>query len=159
MQRLAIAAVTSLVLALAVAQPAAGETEAFVAYGEGDTVCTIWVSKQLSEYAGSQSAAIASGRTECNVPVEQSVVAWMDASESNEAAEAGECSGFTTSCESWTWVTGGPVWPQPAQTRVHLTAPLGQGWVGVPTNCSGVGTDNLTCTFQAYAATPWFYTF
>ena len=51
------------------------------------------------------------------------------------------------------------MWPQPAKTRVKLIAPLGQGWVGAPTHCSGVGTDNLTCEFEAYVATPWFYTF
>ena len=33
--------------------------------------------------------------------------------------------------------------------RVHMIAPFGQGWVTSPENCSGVGSDNLTCEFTA----------
>jgi hypothetical protein len=145
----------ALAIALLAAAPAAAETEVFVAYGEGNTACTIQVSKLILDWGQDYSRVLLSGQTDCNVAIEQSARAWMDPSAVSPAAEGDLCSGFTKTCGSGTFSDGGLQWPEPVQYHVRLTAPRGQGWVGVPTHCSGVGTDNLDCVFQARVATPW----
>ncbi len=134
---------------LAAAPPAAALTNVFVAYGEGTTRCTITVSKYVdhgSIWTGGTERMKFYGATECDVPLEQTGHASVPGDAEWPAVDGGLCSGFRTSCRS-----GVDRVPQandpPATYRISLRAPLGQGWVGVPTDCSGVGTDNLKCEF------------
>src|SRR5688572_5182833 len=140
----------SIALVLVVAAPAAAETEVFVAYGEDNTVCTIQVSKLILNWSHPETTAMVQGHTDCNVALEQTARAWMDPSAISPGADGGVSSCFSQSCGSAEWVDGGDTWPEPVQYRLRLRAPAGQGWIGSPVNCSGIGTDNLDCTFQAH---------
>ena len=125
------------------AAPAAAGTTPIVAYGQAahgwTTVCTVTVTKK--DWAFSDWYSF-SGETECDVPIEQSGQAFF-------ADTSGElCSGFVAVCSSSGGWQGEPD-PGPVTYRVHMIAPFGQGWVTSPTNCSGVGSDNLTCEFTA----------
>lgn len=144
-------------VALSAAAPAAAETEVFVAYGTGATVCTIEVSKLVYGAGLSGGMLSLSGSTDCSKAVEQTAHVWMEATPQDPALDGGYCSGFDKTCSSAATGWGADlVWEKPAQYGIHLIAPFGQGWVGAPTDCMGVGTDNLTCVFTAKVATPYF---
>ncbi len=141
-------------LGLALAAPQAAPAATFVAFGEGLTRCTITAEKHedllhRDEYKWS-------GETTCDRPLEQTAQA------SFHGATSPLCSGVTTYCSSatgWTYF-GQPYLQEPMEYRVTLRAPLGQGWIGAPTYCSGVGTDNLKCVFKVNDAqnTVWYPT-
>lgn len=57
------------------------------------------------------------------------------------------CNADSTDCYSGGSQYDRGEYDAPMRYTIHLTAPLGQGWIGAPLNCSGVGTDNLKCTF------------
>ena len=89
--------------------------------------------------------------------VQQTARVSMASSAEDPALDGDYCSGFGKSCSSAANRWGEDlVWEKPAEYSIHLTAPLGQGWIGAPTDCGGVGTDNLTCVFTAKVATPYF---
>lgn len=147
--------------ALVAAAPAAAETQAFVAYGTGETVCTIEVSKLvygpgLTSGGGGGELQL-SGTTDCSEPVQQTGQVRMAASAADPGLDGDYCSGFVKSCFSAASEWGDDlIWENPAEYSIHLTAPSGQGWVGAPTDCTGVGTDNLSCVFTALVATPYW---
>jgi hypothetical protein len=138
--------------ALVPAQPAAAEV--FVAYGNGLTVCEIRVEQHVLNVFGFTMRAF--GTTDCNTPVDQTSEATMGGN-----FDAPPCSGVTRHCYSGmpgehegftSYYASGP-WYGPLRYTVALRAPDGQGWLGAPTGCSGVGTDNLKCVFSVDLAT------
>lgn len=149
-----VAAAFALAVVLATASPAAAETQVFVAYGEGTTACTIRVDKAVRGIVQTTHVYF-HGETECNVPVEQYAQASIEGSGGDADAVGSACSAFTTTCSSGSWALGDGGWSKPVRYRVKLRAPLGQGWVSSPAACSGVGTDNLDCVFEALLGTPW----
>ena len=131
------------------AVPATAVQEVFVAYGTGATACDITVAKRtgwtdptdLNKYG-----TMIRGVTDCSAPVAQTGHATVPASGSYPALDGGLCSATRTVCSSGgTWMN--ILHNQPVTYRMSLRAPVGQGWIGAPTNCSGIGTDNLNCTF------------
>lgn len=119
-----------------------------VAYGEGTTTCVVTANTAHRMFWGGEQRYDFLGRTECSVPVEQSGQAWL----AGALPEYGPlCSGFRTTCSSSGWVQGEEYAQgvDGVRYRVHLIAPHGQGWLAAPDNCSGVGSDNLTCTFTS----------
>jgi hypothetical protein len=130
-------------LSLMTAAPAFAGTTPIVAYGQAahgwTTTCTVKVTKK--DYSFSTYYAF-SGETKCDVPIEQSGQAFFG------DASGAFCSGFVTTCSSGGTWEGEPD-PGLVRYRIHLTAPFGQGWVTSPEQCSGVGSDNLTCEFTA----------
>ena len=146
---------TILATAAAALAPATAEaaTAAFVAYGEGSTICTIEVHKYSDDgsiWTDGEDQTIFHGKTDCNVPVEQTGHAFVPVDDRGPSLDGGLCSGIRTDCFSGDdgWGVGWMVYnDQPVTYRVSLRAPLGQGWLGAPTHCTGVGTDNLKCEF------------
>jgi hypothetical protein len=140
----------ALALALAAAAPSAhGATAVFAAYGEGLTYCKITISKSHDEgfTTGGVGKTDFYGRTECSVPVAQTGQATVPADANDPSLSGAFCSGTVATCFSGANVR--EVSNSSAMTyTLSLRAPLGQGWVGAPTNCSGVGTDNLRCAFS-----------
>ena len=129
--------------------PATAVQEVFVAYGTGATTCQITVAKKTGWlYATDLDAygTMIKGVTDCSSPVAQTGHATVPASGSIPAIDGGLCSTTSAVCTS-ARTLGSYMNPQPVTYRMSLRAPLGQGWIGAPTNCSGVGTDNLSCTF------------
>jgi hypothetical protein len=139
-----------LALAVGGAPPAAAAT--FVAYGEGLTRCTIQAEKvadggflmlnsapPLSHYENYEWW----GETTCDRPLQQTAQASL------REQVSPMCSGVVADCSSG----GEGFWPaqavqEPMEYRVTLRAPANQGWLGAPTDCTGVGTDNLKCVFR-----------
>ena len=118
-----------------------GVTEVFLAYGTGATVCHVTVTKRTGQELYSPSYGTKySGRTQCTAPVVQTAQATVG------SLTGALCSNTSTYCSS-----GGNaenvINTQPLRYRITLRAPGGQGWVGDPTFCSGIGTDNLTCEY------------
>lgn len=110
-----------------------------VAYGEGTTTCTVKVSRSLR--AGTLDTWDFEGATDCSVPLPQTAQAWM----TGESTVFGPlCSGVRASCRSAGSAVGDY---RGVGYHVTLVAPLGQGWIASPAECSGAGTDNLDCTF------------
>ena len=145
----------TLALALAGATSAQAATAVFVAYGEGTTACTIEVHKWTdtgSIWTGGEDQTMFHGKTDCNAPVEQTGRATVPAyGWTAPALDGGLCSGVRASCFSGDdgWGIGWQVNnPNPVTYRMSLRAPLGQAWLGAPTHCTGVGTDNLKCEFS-----------
>ena len=66
----------------------------------------------------------------------------------------GLCTGFVAHCfsgepeesDGFGYVEGFKPDGNP-ELRVTLRAPAGQGWLGSPQHCTGIGTDDLTCVF------------
>ena len=110
-----------------------------VAYGEGVTVCDVTVSLgRVAPHLFFPPYAY-EGETTCTAPIEQTGRAWT-------SLETGPlCSTVGMICRSAGESMGGS-W---AKYHVTLRAPRGQGWIAVPDDCSGAGTDNLDCTFTA----------
>ena len=132
--------------ALATAAPA--HAEVFVAYGEGLTNCRIETVRYSYSglTTGGENYQSYLGETDCSVPVEQTVHATVAASGGQPGLDGGVCAAVTTRCvsgEEDIYDDNGA----PMVLQVSLRAPRGQGWLGAPTNCSGVGTDNLRCEF------------
>ncbi len=143
--------------ALGLAAPAAAETVELVAYGEGVTTCLVRVT--ATDEWGQSNAA--DGTTTCSTAIEQS---GQVRGHVPGVSTGSLCSGLRTACESYaSWhdydeedagVGGTPE----ATYDVALRAPLGQGWVAPADRCSGVGTDNLRCTFTARSVLLWVST-
>ena len=110
------------------------------AYGEGSTTCTLSVTKQIRP--GTGWTWDFEGATDCSVPVEQTGQAAMTG---ESTITAPLCSGVRASCRSAGSGTGFSY--TGVEYRVMLRAPRGQGWIASPEQCSGAGTDLLTCTF------------
>src|SRR5687768_2960039 len=125
-----------------------------VAYGEGTTTCIVTVNSVHRLLYGGEQRYDFHGRTECDAAVEQSGQAWLNHRTPSLVVTAPLCSGFRAACESRGSAQGEDyaIRTGPASYRVTLRAPLGQGWVTAPTDCSGVGTDNLTCTFDSVSS-------
>ncbi len=125
-----------------------GVTTVFVAYGTGVSRCDVTLKKRTGQdlLSGAYGTAF-SGRTDCNVAVEQTARATVAADGAVPALDGGLCSAVTTVCSSGGNLSG-RLNHQPLRYRITLRAPSGQGWMGDPTFCAGVGTDNLTCTFE-----------
>jgi hypothetical protein len=144
--RRAVGVAAALAATAAVAAPA--QAEVFVAYGEGATTCTIEVERATYKgiTTGGENYQSYLGETDCNVPLEQTSHATVPASGSEPAMDGGLCSGIRASCAS-----GEEDIPEGNSAsmvyRMSVRAPRGQGWLGAPVNCSGVGTDNLQCEF------------
>ena len=120
------------------AAPAPARDDAAVATGDsGATTCTFHASRPLISFHGS----IFRGRTECSVSVQQYGLARASNGDAGTT-----CSGFRAACQS-VGETGFEAYD--VLYDVKVIAPLGQGWVAAPRECSGVGTDNLTCTIVA----------
>jgi hypothetical protein len=139
-------------LAVAVAAVAAApaQAEVFVAYGEGVTLCTIDVlhsSHGGNIWTGGEPEMSFHGEVACNEPVEQTGHAWVPADLNWPAYDGGFCAGFTTRCYSGQEDIRTQN-SMPMTYELTLRAPLGQGWLGAPRNCTGVGTDNLRCVFK-----------
>ena len=130
----------------------APETQIFTAYGTGNTLCTIQVRKWVDQSGGT----FVDGETGCNAALQQTVQASMQAGGGEPAADGPVCSRVGTTCYSDAAIADEEDWIGRGQIHVKLIAPNGQGWVGSPKDCTGIGTDNLTCTFQAYAAWVWY---
>lgn len=147
--RIPVIAAVAATTALSAAEPAAAVTEVFAAYGEGNTVCRIEISKSMDSgfQTGGEGKTNFHGRTDCNVPVQQTGRATIPADGSEPALDGGLCSTTAPTCFS-----GQNAWgvsnSNEMTYRLSLRAPLGQGWVGSPANCTGVGTDNLKCEFS-----------
>ena len=127
--------------------PTPGATLAFVAYGEGATACRITLTKRTGQDLNTVDYGTRfSGRTECTAALAQTARASIPADGAAPALDGGLCSATTTVCTS-----GGNLNNLLNRNQmtysVTMRAPLGQGWVGAPTFCSGVGTDNLKCDF------------
>lgn len=142
-------------LAATPAPPAEAATAVFVAYGEGTTACTIEVHKYADDggiWTGGEDQTMFHGKTDCNAPVEQTGHAVVPKQGFDDnALDGGLCSGKRVACFSGDdgWGIGWGVYnSNPVTYRVSLRAPLGQGWLGAPTHCTGVGTDNLKCEFS-----------
>ena len=125
------------------AQASAGITQAFVAYGTGVTACEITLKKRTGQDLTTLDINTEFlGTTDCTSPVDQTGHATVG------ALDGGVCSGVRTLCSSGRTVDDS--WnTDPIVYRVSLRAPAGQGWLGAPTFCTGVGTDNLRCEFTA----------
>ena len=129
--------------------PTPGVTEVFVAYGTGVTRCDITLKKRTGEDLMTSAYGTAySGKTDCTAPVNQTARARVAADGSVPALDGGLCSQLARTCTSGGNLNG-MLNRQPLSYRITLRAPDGQGWVGAPAFCSGVGTDNLVCTFTA----------
>jgi hypothetical protein len=146
--RSALAFVAPCTLALALAPAATAGTYTFVAYGTGVTSCTIKTHKLEGRnlWTGGAERIDYSGQTDCTVPVQQTAHAWVPG---NPPRDGGTCSGLLASCFSGENVWNVGEWPEPMHYDVTIIAPFGQGWEGAPDECSGVGSDHLTCTFTA----------
>ena len=122
---------------------------ALVAYGEGTTTCVVTTNKVLKAFWGGETRYEFFGRTECSVPVQQSGQAQLAHDDPSLVEVAPLCSAFTARCESRDYVQGVEYQngTRGMTYRVTLRAPHGQGWLTAPQTCSGVGSDNLTCTF------------
>ena len=142
-------AALALAVALLTASPAAARTIVLTAWGEGSvTVCTV---KLFQKRPHLNSKWDVGGRTACSVPVQQSGQAWLPRTFSSTPDYAPPCSTFGKTCESaWFFIEGGDydVQREMVHYDVALLAPRGQGWVGAPDECFGVGSDNLTCNFM-----------
>ena len=139
-----------LAVALLVAAPPAARagTEVFVAYGTGVTACQITIGKSQEGPLDGPDQTEFYGRTDCTEPVQQTGRAMVPAGIGDPAAlDGGLCSSFSTDCYSGGFQYDNGPYDEPMQYTISLVAPLGQGWIGAPTNCSGIGTDNLRCTF------------
>ena len=147
--RRALFAVAAAAAALGVPQPASAATEVFAAYGEGTTVCRIEISKRhdYGFLSGGEGFTNFYGRTDCTAPVDQTAHAVVPLDGSEPALDGGTCTGIKATCFS-----GQDAWgvanDQPMTFTLSLRAPRGQGWVGSPAHCTGVGTDNLRCEFS-----------
>jgi hypothetical protein len=147
LRRLAITALAT-VASLGVAAPAA-RAEFLVAYGTGMTNCSI------NAKAGRQLYGLLpywriQAKTDCDRAVDQSVRVFIPGS----WFDGGTCSGFRAHCfsgepeesDGFGWIEGMP--PRgDVELHVTLRAPAGQGWLGPPQYCQGVGTDSLRCVF------------
>jgi len=138
---------TIVALLLVASAPASAET--FIAYGTGLTRCDINLAKSQRGPLLPQWHYY--GKTDCTVPITQTGEAILPG-----AAYGGMCSTFATHCfsgdppenDGYGWIEGFA----PSSTLhyyVTLRAPDGQGWLGAPLFCSGVGTDNLQCDFTS----------
>ena len=123
--------------------PRAGDATAkrgvAVAYGEGTTRCTITALRE--QRIGTANTWDFEGYTSCTATISQSGQAWLSGA---GTAFAPLCSGVRSWCRSEGAATGNY---SDVHYRVTLVAPLGQGWVASPEECSGAGTDRLECTF------------
>ena len=139
-------------LALALAAPQAASAEKFIAIGVGHTVCEFTAVKD-PHFPLLHAVYDYYGETECDRPVEQTGHAFIP----NSPLVGEVCSGFRTHCYSGdVWVTtGGVRYSDPLEYHVTVRAPEGQGWIGAPTECSGVGTDNLKCVFKSDLLGPY----
>ena len=134
MHRCAALAITLCAL-LALAAPASAKQFKLVAAGEGaPTVCTLEYKNYLRMFT---RFVRAEGSVDCSAAVQH-----------NHQLRAGSdlgnlCSGVMLACTSsvssdWDSYT----------YDVQVIAPRGQGWLTGPTSCSGIGTDNLRCSFS-----------
>ena len=129
---------------------AAEATQVFVAYGEGLTRCTIKVKKRgMKPGMGGVRETEFEGRTDCSVPIEQSGHAIVPKGSESYDLDGGLCEGLRATCVSGGYQRNQGTWSADMIYTVKLRAPLGQGWLGAPEPCTGVGTDNLQCTFTA----------
>lgn len=138
---------TAAVAALALPASASAGTSVVVAAGtSGKTQCNITVKKSqpLIYIWGDGDIYDFSGTTDCTASVQQTGQASLPGS----PTEFGPlCSGFRTTCSSSGTAQGS--YTAPAEYHVTLTAPAAQIWLGSPTQCTGVGTATLDCTFTA----------
>jgi hypothetical protein len=143
------ALLTAAVALLATAAPAHADTEVFVAYGEGSATCTITVKKRgMPPGMGGVRETTFEGSTKCSQPVEQTGHAIVPAGPSDPYdLDGGLCTGVQATCVSGGHQRDEGSWSADMEYHVTLRAPLGQGWVGAPSHCSGVGTDYLDCTY------------
>ena len=142
-------------LGLLCAAPSA-HAAVFVAYGEGLTHCRIETVRhtQRALIGFSRQEQTFSGKTDCSVPIEQSVHAVIPSAAFADAIDGGVCSAVATSCFSGQSSVKSPN-GNPMTLTLYLRAPLGEGWLGAPTGCSGVGTDNLRCEFTIESDLDW----
>ena len=142
MHRCAVLALALCAL-LAFASPASAvsgrEVHRVVAYGEGVTTCEITLYRDIVKVFS--YAYHYNGSTSCSTAVQQTGFGWTELHDD----DGNFCSGFRTTCGS-----GGESFGEVAHYDVTITAPRGQGWVTVPEDCSGVGTDNLRCNFAVH---------
>ena len=144
MRKLVLVA-AAVVSTLSVAPPASAEF--FVSYGTGVTSCTI-TARDQSRAPNLLPWWRIQAKTECDRPIEQSLHIF---NASGEPFDGGLCSGFTARCfsgdpESY-WVQTDSHPDGELELHVSLRAPNGEGWLGSPQNCTGIGTDNLRCVF------------
>jgi hypothetical protein len=140
----AIRALLITVALLAAAAPAqARETQLptkeiqLVAYGEGTTICNVTVSMgRIYPHLFFPPYSF-QGETNCSAAVQQTGHAWSGDASGNT------CSTFGTTCRSGGEVMGAFA----VGYDITVTAPRGQGWVALPDDCSGAGTDFLRCHF------------
>ena len=146
-------------LALAAAAPASAERVVLVAAGDGATTTCI-VQATATDHWTQYNAA--DGTTSCTVAVEQS---GQVRGHVPGVSTGSLCSGFTRECHSSVmWhdfdEQDAGVSNTPESTyEMAVRAPNGQGWVSAPAqSCSGIGTDNLRCTFTSRALLLWVST-
>ena len=143
LRRLVIAAVLA-AASLGAAAPAA-QAEFFIAYGTGLTNCSVTMKY---EYVLLAPWWRAKASVDCDKPVEMTAHAY-----GNEYFSFEPCSGFRDRCASSEPPEGEAGWSEGPGLNglvydVTLRAPVGQGWLGAPDYCTGIGTDNLRCRFE-----------
>ena len=134
------------VLALAAPGAAFAGSSVLVATGGGKTTCTITVKKSqpLIVIWGSTDVYDFSGRTECSANVQQTGQASLPGSPTEYGSL---CSGLQMICTSSGRAEGS--YSAPAEYHVTIQAPPAQVWLASPTECTGVGSDIVTCTFTS----------
>jgi hypothetical protein len=143
---MSIRALIAAVALLALPASASAGTSVLVAWGGGKTQCNITVKKSqpLIVIWGSTNVYDVTGTTDCSANVEQTGQASLPGS----PTEFGNlCSGLRMTCSSSAHGEG--FYTAPAEYHVTLTAPPAQIWLGSPTECTGVNTDRLDCTFTS----------
>ncbi len=161
MRAVLLSAIVTLVAAAPAAATSAPDVFVLAAYGDATTTCAVTLETEQWTTWGSEGDGWPTyrftGRTDCTAPVQQSGEAWLTNDDPSLVAYAWPCELFGPSCES-TGSAGGYQTPYadhppgPVKYHVRLRAPLGQGWATAPDACSGVGTDNLDCTFTSSLA-------
>ena len=112
---------------------ATAKRSAVAAYGTGTTSCTINATRTGSSFEGT---------TDCSGAVLQTAQATMTGP--SPAVTGPLCTGLRASCRSAGSGSGAYT---DVSYRITLVAPLGQGWIASPKECSGAGTDRLECRF------------
>ena len=133
-----------------VTAPASAEQRArdiipVVAYGEGTTTCTVTIehTATLVTMPDIPPSYDVHGYTQCDRAVQQTARV-SHAEALRDPVYGALCSAFATSCSS---SVSGYGFAGVVTYKVTLRAPAGQGWITAPGECSGVGTDNLQCSF------------
>ena len=145
MKLLALAVVV-LALAVAATPASAYQVRVIAAGGSAATTCEFDWGIALLSFTPFTTV---DGRTTCTAAVQQTAQVSGTDNVFNTTEYGYVCSRFSTTCQSSVDMDE---YPQVIRYHVKVIAPLGQGWVAVPDECSGAGTDNLTCTFERSSA-------